>query len=279
MKAGAAVSTARCDGIDRPARLCYELRLPRSSVGCSDLLDARTIVLNADIQTTLAPRNWRHVLSAEDRKALGANGFLHIRAAARERELEAMRAVWARRMQPHVGPVFVRDKGNNDGPDGLEHDPAFITCVEHPYVLSAVAHVLDGDVHLLGIRGRNPHPGSGQQGFHVDAAGPVPADRQCMANAFWLLDDMDESNGATRLVPGTHRLERVPGKGFSRREAQHPEAVCVRARAGDVIVFSAHLWHAGSKNVSGAPRRISMAHFARREVLESLSRAGEGKRW
>jgi ectoine hydroxylase-related dioxygenase (phytanoyl-CoA dioxygenase family) len=42
-----------------------------------------------------------------------------------------------------------------------------------------------------------------------------------------------------------------------------------------VLVFTAHLWHAGSKNVSGAPRRIAMAHFARREIVESRQNAVE----
>jgi ectoine hydroxylase-related dioxygenase (phytanoyl-CoA dioxygenase family) len=77
-------------------------------------------------------------------------------------------------------------------------------------VLGAVAQVLDGDVALLGIHRRDPRRGSGQQAFHVDSAKPVPADRQSMANAFWMLDDMDESNGATRLIPGSHRLARIP---------------------------------------------------------------------
>jgi ectoine hydroxylase-related dioxygenase (phytanoyl-CoA dioxygenase family) len=56
-----------------------------------------------------------------------------------------------------------------------------------------------------------------------------------------------------------------------RRDARHPQARSIHARAGDVIVFSAHLWHAGSKNLSGAPRRIVMAHFGRREVVESVA--------
>jgi ectoine hydroxylase-related dioxygenase (phytanoyl-CoA dioxygenase family) len=37
-----------------------------------------------------------------------------------------------------------------------------------------------------------------------------------------------------------------------RRDARHPQARSIRARAGDVLVFSAHLWHAGSENRSGA---------------------------
>jgi ectoine hydroxylase-related dioxygenase (phytanoyl-CoA dioxygenase family) len=88
-----------------------------------------------------------------------------------------------------------------------------------------------------------------------------------------MLDDMDVSNGATRLIPGSHRLRRVPEKSLSQPDAKHPQARHIVARSGDVLVFSAHLWHAGSKNISGATRRIAMAHFARREVAESRANA------
>jgi len=219
-------------------------------------------------RSTWTPADWREILSDDDRQSLGDKGYLLIRAAADAAAIDAMRAAWVRRMN-----VPDPKRGNNDGPAGLETEPAFRLCLDHPYVMSAVAHVLDGDVAFASFRGRNPSPGSGQQGFHVDAAGPVPPDRQSLANAFWMLDDMDESNGATRLVPGTHRLQRIPGKAWLHRDARHPDAVSIRARAGDALVFSAHLWHAGSKNLSGAPRRIAMAHFARRDVVELQAQA------
>lgn len=229
-------------------------------------------------QSTLAPSNWHETLSVKDRLALADDGFLLIRAVTDQSVLEAMRAAWARRLQDEdkAQPVYVRKRGNNEGPKRLDEDPAFLHCLEHPYVMSAVAEVLDGDVTLIAFHGRDPSRGSGQQGFHVDSAQPVPADRQGIANAFWILDDMDESNGATRLIPGSHRAARIPPKGWQRRDARHPEARSVLARAGDVIVFSAHLWHAGAENLSGAPRRIAMARFARSEVVESAIQAMGG---
>lgn len=219
--------------------------------------------------STLAPANWAQLLTPADRRSLSEQGFLHIPGIADTHTLEAMHATWERRMRE---PVVVK-RGNNDGPGGLEKEPAFRCCFEHPYVMSAIAKLLDGDVVLLGVRGRNPRHGSGQQGFHVDYAAPVPPDRQHIANAFWMLDDMDESNGATRLVPGSHRLARLPDKSLSQPEARHPQQRAMSAKAGDVLVFSAHLWHAGSKNLSGAPRRVAMAHFGRREVAESRAYA------
>lgn len=217
------------------------------------------------------PADWTRRLSSNERQALIQEGFLLIPGVADARAVQAMRAAWDRLMQQ---PAEAR-RGNNDGPLHLESDPAFRMCIEHPHVMSAVACLLDGDVVLLGTHGRNPRHGGGQQGFHVDDSKAVPPNHQCIVNVFWMLDDMDESNGATRLIPGSHRLQRVPEKSLSQPDSRHPQARHMAARAGDVLVFSAHLWHAGSKNVSGAPRRVAMAHFARREVVEARSNAME----
>jgi len=221
-------------------------------------------------QTLLAPAGWRETLSPQDRQALAEQGWLRIPAAADGRAVEAMRSAWKRLLED---PGCVR-RGNNEGPEGLGRDEAFRLCLEHPYVMSAVAQMLEGDVHLLGFRGRDPHPGSGQQGLHVDASTAVAPDRQTMVNAFWLLDDMDASNGATRFVPGSHRLARLPSKSQSQPDACHPEAIQVPGQAGDAIVFSAHLWHSGSKNRSGAPRRIAMAMFGRAETRRLFDERG-----
>jgi ectoine hydroxylase-related dioxygenase (phytanoyl-CoA dioxygenase family) len=210
--------------------------------------------------------DWRTILAAEDRAALDAAGYLRLSGVADAEAVEAMRAAWARRMQAE--PASGK-RGNNDGPERLEHDPVFAPCLEHPRVMAAVAHLLDGDVVLLGFRGREPMAGSGQQGFHVDAAQPVEPDRQMLANAFWILDDMHEANGATRVIPGSHRLRRVPGRDLQQPHARHPDSLTLKAPAGDVIVFSAHLWHAGSKNLSGGRRRIAMAQFGRHEAVRA----------
>lgn len=198
---------------------------------------------------------------------------MRLRAVAGPDDLNTMRTAWTRAMRGEASA----DRGANDGPSGLDQDPAFLPCLEHPQVMGAVAHLLDGDLVLLRFRGREPRAGGGQQGFHVDDAQPVPPDRQVLANAFWILDDMDETNGATRVIPGSHRLGRMPGRELlSKPEARHPSSQTLTARAGDVIVFSGHLWHAGSRNHSGARRRIAMAHFGRREIVGRYGGADQG---
>jgi hypothetical protein len=49
-------------------------------------------------------------------------------------------------------------------------------------------------------------PGSGSMNLHSDQALviPPPWEHSWAANVIWCLDDIDEENGATRYLPGSH---------------------------------------------------------------------------
>ncbi len=89
-----------------------------------------------------------------------------------------------------------------------------------------------------------------------------------VANSLWLLDDLSEENGATRLVPGSHRFKKTPAETKQDSEKPHPDEVVVTARAGTVVVFNAHTWHGGTLNRSGKPRRVMHMAFVRRELSQ-----------
>ena len=220
-------------------------------------------------RSALTPETGRTLLTPEQRSALQLEGYLHLRAVLSPREVEAMRTAWdallaeGRRLKTGGGEAI------NDGPQDMERGPAFGPCLDHPKVMSAVAVLLGGDVVFLTLRGRDPAKGHGLQGLHADSPLRPDPERQMLANAFWVLDDMDGANGATRLVPGSHRLHELPRGKWAQPQGRHPQEQVMKARAGDVIVFSAHLWHAGSLNRSGARRRIAIAHFARAEVAKT----------
>jgi ectoine hydroxylase-related dioxygenase (phytanoyl-CoA dioxygenase family) len=73
-----------------------------------------------------------------------------------------------------------------------------------------------------------------------------------------MLDDFTESNGALRVVPGSHRWGRLPEKG-----AKPPGEMLVTGKAGTVVVMNAHMWHGGSENFTGNQRRAMHVYYTR----------------
>lgn len=73
------------------------------------------------------------------------------------------------------------------------------------------------------------------------------------------VDDMTEANGATVVMPGTHRLV---GDEIRPQDADIPEAdlpdterVSVCCPAGSLVLFHVNIIHGGGPNVSPSPRR------------------------
>ncbi|MCY1082905.1 phytanoyl-CoA dioxygenase family protein [Archangium lansingense] len=199
--------------------------------------------------------------SPTERQQLELQGWLVLPGVLSAAELATMHAAWERLAAalPNEGA------STNWGPD-LDTEPTFAVCRTHPSVLAALGVLLDNDVHVRRLHGRSPPRGHGRQGLHVDWSSPAPPGRQILANAFWVLDDLTRDNGATRIVPGSHRWARVPRGHYAQPQGVHPEERVLEAHAGDVIVFSSHLWHAGSCNDSGRRRRVVLAQFGRREL-------------
>lgn len=146
----------------------------------------------------------------------------------------------------------------------VDKGACFRACLAEPRVAACIDHVLAGDWRLSALNYRAALPGAGGQALHADWAGAVRAPDWQVCNSVWLLDDFTVHNGATRVVPGSHRWGRLPGEVMPDPSARHPDEVVVEAPAGSVIVFNSHLWHGGTRNRSPLPRRALFAYFTRR---------------
>ena len=197
-------------------------------------------------------------LTDAERAHLHAEGWVRLEKALSPDEVRAMHAAWDR-WQEVVGPDKV---GGNWGPEGLEKEPAFQPCLAQERVQDAVRELLGERHHLTGLHGRSPPQDHGQQGLHVDWSTPVKPGEHLLANCFFALDDMDASNGATRVVPRSHRTGKVPRGQAAQPHGRQPGEIHLQARAGDCLVFSSHLWHSGALNVSGTRRRVVIGQYA-----------------
>jgi ectoine hydroxylase-related dioxygenase (phytanoyl-CoA dioxygenase family) len=141
---------------------------------------------------------------------------------------------------------------------------------QHPRVLAAARRVFRRPFKLSSLNFRECLKGYGLQDMHADWA----ADRDGTShglNSIWLLDDMTKANGATRLVPGSHKR---PIAELHTHESSGapaiPGEIQVEEPAGTVIVYHAQLWHGGGHNNSGARRRVLHGYYSAREHKQQI---------
>ena len=189
-------------------------------------------------------------LSAVDGEALHRDGFTILRHVFDAARCTALSDMFERKYLPGEAWPFPRGSGARHSL--LWQEEAVWRACLHPRILAAVHHILRRRFYLASVEGRDPKAGEGYQALHRDWVAPHGPAPMVVALAF--LDSFGPGNGATRLLPGTH----LTGGGadiFAAAGADHPDQVVVEGNAGDVLVFDGYLAHAGTRNVSGAPRR------------------------
>ena len=112
--------------------------------------------------------------------------------------------------------------------------------------------------------------GSGAQVIHSDQMYvPDQTSFPYVVNVMVMLSDFTEENGATRVVPGSHKFGKYPpmatdlGIGVSvdqRRNVVPIETIPAVAPAGTAMLFEGRLWHGAGDNVSDV-RRYSMTIY------------------
>jgi hypothetical protein len=207
------------------------------------------------------------VLTAEQRRQLGELGYLTleqaIAPALRAAVLERLEALYAAEGE-RAGSEFRQEPGARRLANLVDKDPLFATCIEIPALLECVAEVIGDRFKLssLNARSANPHNGRDQP-LHADGGALPDARGSWVCNALWMLDDVSTENGALRVVPGSHRAGRLPGEALPDPLAPHPRQVVLTARAGDVLVLDAHVWHGGLANRTDRHRRALHAYYTR----------------
>jgi ectoine hydroxylase-related dioxygenase (phytanoyl-CoA dioxygenase family) len=227
-----------------------------------------------DMATALADLGVTAVgLDAETRDHLDRDGYAALPDVLSDGQVAAMRARLAELLAAEgerAGLEVHQEAGTDRLADLVNKDPVFEPCFTDPRVLACIAHVL-GEFKLSSLNFRAALPGRGHQHLHVDWGRPVPTDDYQVCNSIWLLDDFTAGNGATRVVPGTHRSGAMPRQAMPDPAAAHPDEVLITGRSGTVVVFNSHLWHGGTENRSGEPRRALHSYFTRRGNQQQLN--------
>ncbi|SDD58436.1 phytanoyl-CoA dioxygenase family protein [Aquimonas voraii] len=187
--------------------------------------------------------------------SLRTDGYALLRGAIPADWLDELRALFDAHVQPsHAWPV-------PRGPDWqhslLDLEPRIQAVCRLPALLQAVGTLIGESFFLAQVEGREPLPGGGFQGLHRDLCEQRPGDT---VSALAFFDDFGPHNGATRLIPGTHR---PACRDTPIDPALDAISRQVEGRAGDILVFDADLIHGASRNHSGDRRRsILIGYFA-----------------
>ena len=126
----------------------------------------------------------------------------------------------------------------------------------HPLVLGVLDQVL-GNYQLSAPTGIEIGPGEKAQALHHDdGVYPLPpGHQQVVVTCMWPFDDFTEANGATRLVPASHRWVDL-------KPDEATEVVLAEMPAGSVMFYLGTLWHGGGANGTDRPRLGVVLEYA-----------------
>jgi hypothetical protein len=227
-------------------------------------------------------------------------------APAASRDLErdgcaVLRAVFlpdeVERLRAEIDAVYAASPAERTRSDAdemryemLNRSAACQEAVGHPTILATIEPLLGEDCHVIANTAwRNPTTFGGgpwhcDGGPHVPRPDDVPWDDRIPYPVFAIgahlyLQDCDEADGPTAVVPGSHRSGRLP----PRDRADDPDLsydgrppMVLTAAAGDVALFTSDSWHRGiPAGPDGRGRYFLQVHYGRRDIAQRIRTTDE----
>lgn len=130
----------------------------------------------------------------------------------------------------------------------------------HPYVTEVVKSFLlkhCSSIQISGTQAISIHPGEPEQVLHADEElWPIERGRmEYQINTIWALTDFTEQNGATRIIPGSHKVQEIE------RLPDPSKVVAAEMKRGSLVIWLGSTVHGGGHNRSDAPRTgLSLAY-------------------
>ena len=123
-----------------------------------------------------------------------------------------------------------------------------------PETLWGSFSVIDDNLKLSAIIFRQPDYNSKEQELHIDW-NPRRSEKEKyhMATTFLYLEDSHKNNGATILVPASHKKLGYPCE-YVNPFIKNSNEYVIEASKGSLLIINSLVWHKGGNNVSGETR-------------------------
>jgi ectoine hydroxylase-related dioxygenase (phytanoyl-CoA dioxygenase family) len=237
------------------------------------------------------------MVTSAEKVAFEENGFHVVRGALSAEEVEryraAMRCVfrvpadhpYASRLTACDLPEDVRDAVNPrnlwNGFDLPLFDDRFYDLIFHPRVALTMDALIGPDLNFYEtcfVTKPPKFPGRFRD-WHQDSAYFDPQTNDRNAAVIVYLDPMDETSGATSVVPGSHKRgplphvtpeEDVSSKHLEVEDKQRydAEGVTFRFEPGDALFFLARVLHKAGGNDTDTARTGLIYNYTRRDTLD-----------
>ncbi len=136
----------------------------------------------------------------------------------------------------------------------LVHGPLYERIPIHPTLLPIVERVLDDGCLISSLSSISILPGERPQPIHADDQ-LIPIEKPhvpLVCNSMWAITDFTEDNGATRVIPGSHKRDHSPTFG----QTYQSQGACMRK--GSIMIYNGSMWHGGGENRTD-DRRVGIA--------------------
>lgn len=194
-------------------------------------------------------------------KELEQNGYTIIEGVIEDSELAILNKAYSGAVQKK-NLTFSKTRFEGDKTirlyNPLNTCPEFSSLVLNGQVLPIAEEVLGQDLILSSMTIIGLFPGQLSQPIHSDD-GPIPIPlphKPIVINAMYALTDFTEENGATLIVPGSHKFNRTPV------DSDFGKLIPAIMKAGSVLVFNGSLWHAGGENKSDSERVGATVYYS-----------------
>src|SRR5690606_6948986 len=135
----------------------------------------------------------------------------------------------------------------------LSHHSLFVDLATHSLLLELVGKLIYGKYILNQQNGiiNPPDERYNQDAWHRDLPYQhFVSDRPIIINALYCVDEFTVENGATYVLPGSHKFSSFPSDEYILKNS-----IQICAPAGSFIVLDGMLYHRGSKNNTRHARR------------------------